>query len=225
MAQDASAFVDQDLIYDFLLAQHRLPSIEDLDFLNAEELKTLYEWLLQMYEAYETLPAGQKAKYAQFFTRIKMLLAWYANQIMPLESQRLYRLYNVWSGKHLFTANMDEIQSLLQTGWWKMESKARNAPKISDWPMYRLLDLITLKHFYTMDEGEYNFLQTKGFQGEGIGFYSVSSDQKPLYRLFNPNALFGAHHYTDDSNEREALTSQGWKEEASLDMDWIDLSP
>lgn len=51
MAQDASAFVDQDLIYDFLLAQHRLPSIEDLDFLNAEELKTLYEWLLQMYSS------------------------------------------------------------------------------------------------------------------------------------------------------------------------------
>ncbi|MDE5757057.1 MAG: hypothetical protein K2H85_00445, partial [Allobaculum sp.] len=38
-------------------------------------------------------------------------------------------------------------------------------------------------------------------------------DQKPLYRLFNPNAVFGAHHYTDDFNEREALTSQGWKEE------------
>ena len=28
-----------------------------------------------------------------------------------------------------------------------------------------------------------------------------------------PNALFGAHHYTDDFNEREVLTSQGWKEE------------
>ena len=213
LAQE-STLVDQDLISDFLLGQNKLPSIEDLDSLSEEELKALYEWLLQIYEAYEALPDTQKAKYAPFFNRVEALLAWYTEQIMPLEeSQTIYRLYNLRSGEHLFTANGHEIQSLLQTGGWKMEGKAWNAPKISDWPVYRLLDPITLEHFYTMDEGEYNFLQTKGFQGEGIGFYCASSDQKPLYRLFNPNAVFGAHHYTDDFNEREALTSQGWKEE------------
>ncbi len=209
-----SALLGQDFISDRLFDETNLPSIDDLDSLSEDELKTLYERLLRIYKAYEALPADQKANYSQFFNRLEALLTWFTNQVMLLEeNQTIFRLYNLWSGEHLFTGNLEEIQSLLKTGWWKMEGEAWKAPNASAWPVYRVMDPITLEHFYTMDEGEYNSLQARGFQGEGIGFYSASFDQEPLYRLFNPNALFGAHHYTADPNEREVLLSQGWKDE------------
>ena len=214
MAQESSPFLEQDFIFDRFFDESDLPSIDDLDSLPEDELKALYEKLLRLYDAYEALPAGQKASYAPLFERIEALLTWFTSQVMPLEEgQTIFRLYNVWSGEHLFTGHLDEIQSLLQTGWWKMEGPAWKAPSTSLWPVYRVLDPITLEHFYTMDEEEYTSLQNRGFQGEGISFYSAAFDQKPLYRLFNPNALFGAHHYTEDLYEREVLLNQGWKDE------------
>lgn len=214
MAQESSTFLEQSFISDRLFDENNLPSIDDLDSLSEEELQTLYERLLRLYKAYEDLPAAQKAKYASFFNRLEALLTWLTSQAMPLEeSQTIFRLYNLWSGEHLFTGNLEEIQSLLKTGWWKMEGAAWRAPSVSQCPVYRVMDPITLEHFYTMNEEEYTSLEKRGFQGEGIGFYSASSDQKPLYRLFNPNALFGAHHYTEDLHEREVLLSQGWKDE------------
>ena len=32
----------------------------------------------------------------------------------------------------------------------------------------------------------------------------------PLYRLYNPNAVVGAHHYTTDRAERDTLVELGW---------------
>ncbi len=191
-----------------------LPNVEDLDALSEEELKTLYEKLLKAYAYYQSLPESQKAQYTQFFNRLEDLLTWFTSQIMPLEDHAtVFRLYNFLSGEHLFTESLEEIQTLLKTGWWQMEGKGWIAPSASDRPVYRVLDPIALEHFYTMDAQEYASLQERGFQGEGIGFYSAASDQTPLYRLFNPNALFGAHHYTSDLQEREVLLSQGWKDE------------
>ena len=35
----------------------------------------------------------------------------------------------------------------------------------------------------------------------------------PLYRLYNPNAIAGAHHYTVSSSERDNLKTVGWSDE------------
>lgn len=191
-----------------------LPSLEDLDSLSEEERNALYEWLLTTYDTYEALPQNQKVLYAKWFEDIEELLNWFSQQVLPLDqSQAIFRLYNVWTGEHLFSGNFDEIQMLLKTGFWKTEGVAWKAPSVSPWPVYRVMDPITLEHFYTCDENEYQTLQMRGFQGEGIGFYSATSDQTPLYRLFNPNALFGAHHYTADPHEHDVLLEQGWKDE------------
>ncbi|QZO11190.1 hypothetical protein [Enterococcus raffinosus] len=34
-----------------------------------------------------------------------------------------------------------------------------------------------------------------------------------VYRLYNPNAKAGAHHYTPNSNERDHLVRVGWRSE------------
>ncbi|MDU6574723.1 hypothetical protein N4S13_20370 (plasmid) [Enterococcus raffinosus] len=34
-----------------------------------------------------------------------------------------------------------------------------------------------------------------------------------VYRLYNPNAKAGAHHYTPNSNERDHLVQVGWRSE------------
>ena len=49
-----------------------------------------------------------------------------------------------------------------------------------------------------------------GWIYEGIGWNSASTDKLPLYRLYNPNADCGSHHYTGSTEERDFLVSVGW---------------
>ncbi|SEO51315.1 hypothetical protein [Denitrobacterium detoxificans] len=39
------------------------------------------------------------------------------------------------------------------------------------------------------------------------------SNGQALYRLYNPNALAGSHHYTTSAEERDFLASLGWQKE------------
>lgn len=41
-----------------------------------------------------------------------------------------------------------------------------------------------------------------------------------MYRLYNPNAQSGAHHYTMSEEERDNLVSVGWKYEG---IGWFGL--
>ncbi|MBQ7707043.1 MAG: hypothetical protein IJT72_04600 [Lachnospiraceae bacterium] len=52
---------------------------------------------------------------------------------------------------------------------------------------------------------------------EGIGWYSAPNSETPLYRLYNPNAETGAHHFTANAGERDFLVSVGWNYE---DIAW-----
>ncbi len=36
---------------------------------------------------------------------------------------------------------------------------------------------------------------------------------EPIYRLYNPNAVTGTHHYTSDKAEKDYLVSIGWRDE------------
>ena len=53
-------------------------------------------------------------------------------------------------------------------------------------------------------------LTALGWQYEGVAWNSASSSNIPMYRLFNPNADCGSHHYTGSMEEREFLVSLGW---------------
>lgn len=60
---------------------------------------------------------------------------------------------------------------------------------------------------------ERNKLIKIGWNDEGIGWYSDDSKGSPLYRLYNPNAVTGQHHYTMDTKERDKLIRIGWQDE------------
>lgn len=125
----------------------------------------------------------------------------------------MYRVYNHWSGEHLFTMSGDEVDNLVKLGW-KDEGTAWTAPSYSSTPVYRLYNPYSGDHFYTQDAGEYQYLGSIGWNQEGVAFYSADKGAgKPIYRLFNRWLTQGTHLFTTDSTEYEHLGSIGWKKE------------
>ncbi len=65
-----------------------------------------------------------------------------------------------------------------------------------------------------MDAKERDDLIALGWKDEGIGWYSAETEDIPLFRLYNPNALMaGAHHalrsmkmYKSDRNHQFTLS-------------------
>lgn len=130
------------------------------------------------------------------------------------ETITTYRLYNPYSGEHLFTQSFDEYNSLARIGW-QQEGLAWNSPKTSNTPVYRLYNPYSGDHHYTTSWSEYDNLGRIGWSQEDIGFYSAeTSDKKPVYRLFNPYVTVGTHHYTTSREEYDSLGHIGWSQES-----------
>jgi len=62
-----------------------------------------------------------------------------------------------------------------------------------------------------MNTNEVNMLKGKGWRYEGISWQSGGST--PVYRLYNPNAKTGTHHFTVHTSERDNLRRKGWRYE------------
>ena len=129
----------------------------------------------------------------------------------------MYRLYNKLTGEHLYTIDKNERDNLLTSDTWKDEGEGWIAPSVSDYPVYRLLNPNNGDHHYTTDKNEFDTLPSYGWVAEGVAFFSADKDNSEnvlLHRLYNPNATgAGSHHYTADTNERDALVEKGWKYE------------
>lgn len=128
------------------------------------------------------------------------------------QMKTVYRVYNSWTGEHLFTESEDEYQMLVQAGW-NGEGKAWDAPASGTTPVYRLYNrwLTAGTHLYTTSWDEYEELYAMGWYQEGIAFYSVPEDTQgsmPILRLYNP--YNGDHHFTANQEERNQLVSLGW---------------
>lgn len=137
-----------------------------------------------------------------------------------------YRLYNSYSGEHLFTTDAGERDALAKIGW-SVESGGEDDPSSAglvgmfedlpendDYrPIYRLYNPYSPQgeHHYTTSKDEYDQLQTIGWVGEGVFCWSASSQRTPNYRLFNPYATMGTHHYTMSVEERDTLIELGWQ--------------
>lgn len=126
---------------------------------------------------------------------------------------KMYRLYNRYTGEHLYTSGAAERLSLIESGWTS-EGIAWHAAPSGD-PVYRLYNPYVSggDHHYTMSEDEVIDLVDKGWTHEGIGWYSDPNHAVPLYRLYNPNAVTGTHHYTTSTVERDSLVNDGWRDE------------
>lgn len=140
----------------------------------------------------------------------------YASQynipFVPLPDTAMLRMYNPYSGEHLYTSDQNEKEYLQISGWnyeglaWIESSKAKT-------PVYRFYNPLSGEHHYTMDEGEKDYLAGIGWNYEGVGWKSTDAGT-PVYRLFNPNNPGpAAHHYTTDAYERSVLISNGWNDE------------
>ena len=60
-----------------------------------------------------------------------------------------------------------------------------------------------------------------GWNDEGIAWYSDDAKGAPVYRLYNPNAKSGAHHFTISAAEQKAVKDAGWTDEG---IGWFALA-
>lgn len=84
----------------------------------------------------------------------------------------MQRLYNLKSGEHFYTANIQERDVLISKGW-KYEGVGWKAPKKSNTPVYRLYNPNAGDHHYTPDQAERSSLIKAGWKDEGIGWYGM----------------------------------------------------
>lgn len=124
----------------------------------------------------------------------------------------MYRLYNRWTGEHLYTAKIEERNDLMWR-YWNYEGIGWIAPKQSATPVYRLYNPYTSDHHYTTSKEEYDKCISRGWMGEDIAWYSDEDKTVPLYRQFNPYETVGTHNYTISKAENDKLAKIGWKEE------------
>lgn len=127
-------------------------------------------------------------------------------------SYAMERLYNQYTGEHLYTPSTAERDLLTSLGW-SYEGEAWQAPAKSDATVWRLFNPYSDDHHYTTSKVEYDRLVSVGWSGEGEGWYSAGKDGEPLYRLYNPFATTATHHYTASAEERDSLVKIGWNDE------------
>lgn len=125
-------------------------------------------------------------------------------EIADAGSGAVYRLYNRYSGDHLYTKDIAEAKKAQANGWI-YEGIAWSSPEKGA-PVYRLYAPQSGLHHYTVSEKERDGLMDLGWKDEGIAFLSGGSN--PVYRLYNPNS--GGHILSADRKEHDALTKAGW---------------
>lgn len=129
-----------------------------------------------------------------------------------VDTVTVYRLYNPYTGEHLFTTNADEYSNLATLGW-KQEGSAWDAPKSGDTPVYRLYNRYADTHLFTTNKAEYEYLASIGWSAEGIAFYDAGDNGTALYRLYNPYSPEGLHLFTTHKAEYDHLATIGWQQE------------
>lgn len=124
----------------------------------------------------------------------------------------MYRLYNPYTGEHLYTSSAEEIGTCVTNGW-RYEGYAWMAPAKSNTPVYRLYNKYTSDHHYTTSSTERDTCVKAGWTDEGVGWYSDDSKTNPVYRGFNKYETIGTHHYTVDKSELKTMVKNGWSDE------------
>ncbi len=146
-----------------------------------------------------------------------------AMDITVKEADLMNRLYNPNSGEHFYTKDLNEKDVLVKLGW-QAEGIGWVAPMASqsNIPVYRLYNPNAGDHHYTKEANERDTLVRVGWNYEGIGWYSATEARPTygdtlttqVYREYNPNAkAAGAHNYTINPVENDALISIGWIDE------------
>ena len=128
----------------------------------------------------------------------------------PASTSAMYRLYNPWTGEHLFTTDAHEVQILVALGW-QDEGIIGQVSMKEGKAVYRLYNPNTGEHHYTTDLAEVERCVANGWVKEGIAFYS-QGDQA-VFSMYNPYAKSFYHHYTSNEKEIAQMIKDGWKKE------------
>lgn len=147
------------------------------------------------------------------------------------------RLYNPWTGEHLFSADQAEVAAREKDGWKNEGTFWKAYAHVGDWQekfkagnkwgtaVYRLYNANNGEHLYTTSHEEYNNLKAIGWTGEGISFYSVNVNEdntakvaetdvvnttpQGVYRAFNKNVTVGTHNF-GGYEENATMLANGW---------------
>lgn len=147
-------------------------------------------------------------------TTVSMTKSEWNNKIktsLPTGTSEMYRLYNPYSGEHLYTNDSKERDDLVKIGW-RYESIGWTAPN-SGVRGYRLYNPYSGDHLYTLNASERDNLVKIGWRYEGVKYYSDPKKATAIYRLFNPYTKVGTHHYTTNQSEYNELVKYGWRQE------------
>ena len=125
-------------------------------------------------------------------------------------TQDVLRLYNRWSGEHLYTTSRTEYNSLGKVGW-SGEGTAWAAPSSGSNPVWRLYNRWSGDHLLTSDRKEYDALGRAGWNREGVAFHSGGGVS--VWRLYNRWLKAGTHLLTTDKTEYDNLIRDGWSGE------------
>jgi hypothetical protein len=130
----------------------------------------------------------------------------------PLPVADVFRFYNVKTGTHFYTGNLEERDAVVRTlGWlYRYEGVAYPADQYSTrniTPLYRFYNKKTGTHFYTADEAEKNnTVNNLGaiYQLDGITYFvSTVPGGTSIYRFYNVKT--STHFYTADTTERDRV--------------------
>ena len=80
-------------------------------------------------------------------------------------------------------------------------------------PLWRMFHEGINQHLWTTCFNEYEVLATRGWNQEGIAWYTPPTG-RPVHRLFHEGIV--RHHYTADQNEIRVLRERGWNDEGVL---------
>ena len=122
------------------------------------------------------------------------------------------RLYNSSEGRHLFSANENEIDILTGNGW-EDEGALYIAPEEGSAEVFRFYVAAESRHFYTALESERDMIigdqdTFAGWQYEGAAFSAYSTSDYPVesvavFRYLNQET--GNHLYSTSSREQDIL--------------------
>ena len=126
----------------------------------------------------------------------------------------VYRMYNAWTGEHLYTGSLSEAKSALSEGW-RWEGVAWVAPSAGV-PVYRLYNAWSGDHLYTTSKAEYSRLARVGWKGEGVQLYGASAGSgAAISRLYNRYVQTGSHLLTADASEKRSCIRAGWSDDGN----------
>ena len=126
----------------------------------------------------------------------------------------VYRMYNAWTGEHLYTGSLSEAKSALSEGW-RWEGVAWVAPSAGV-PVYRLYNAWSGDHLYTTSKAEYSRLARVGWKGEGVQLYGAPAGSgAAISRLYNRNVQTGSHLLTADASEKRSCIRAGWSDDGN----------